>query len=218
MLKRLNMACWITVSRLLLLPVAVLPLSLGWSHGLLIAASVCALAGVTDAVDGYVARRLGCVTTVGAWLDLLSDKLFVSVMLGLLAWLGVVPPWVLGIVIFREVTVSLVRLIRFRGRPPASDVWGKAKMAASMVAIVGLLLRLDLQQGGMLARVSAHIPLSPLLDMAPWVMYLAVGLTVLSGANYLLSYGVLISRGGVFLSCGKRAGAIMHRGITERAG
>ncbi|MDO8749657.1 MAG: CDP-alcohol phosphatidyltransferase family protein [Dehalococcoidia bacterium] len=202
MLIKLNMACWITASRLVLLPVAVLPLALGWSHGLLIAASICSLAGATDAVDGYVARRLGCVTAVGAWLDLLSDKLFVSVMIGLLAWLGVVPFWVPGIVIFREVTVSLVRLIQFRGRPPASDVWGKAKMAASMVAIVGLLLRLDMQQGGLLARASTHVALSPLLNLAPWAMYLAVGLTVLSGLNYLLSYGGRARMGWQKLSTG----------------
>ncbi|MEK7777456.1 MAG: CDP-alcohol phosphatidyltransferase family protein [Chloroflexota bacterium] len=202
MLNKLNIACWITASRLALLPVAWLPLALGWSNGWLMSAVVCTLAGATDAVDGYVARRLGCVTTAGAWLDLLSDKLFVSVMIGILAWLGVVPFWVLGIVIFREVTVSLVRLIQFRGRPPASDVWGKAKMAASIVAIVGLLLRLDMQRGGLLARASAHVPLSPLLDLAPWVMYLAVGLTVLSGANYLLSYGGRARMGWQKLSTG----------------
>ena len=59
MSKLLNVPCWITLSRLLFLPMAMLPVALGWSHGLLISAAACVLAGVTDMVDGYLARRLG---------------------------------------------------------------------------------------------------------------------------------------------------------------
>lgn len=191
-LKKLNIACWITASRLALLPGALLPLSLGWRNGWLIAASICALAGASDAVDGYIARRRRCVTPLGAWLDLASDKLFVSAMMSFLVWLGVIPLWVLIVVVVREVVISVVRLVRFRGRLLASDVLGKVKMAAYVVAIVGTLLRQDLQQGGVLATSSTLAPLSPLLGLAPWIMYLAVALTVLSGVKYLLSYGVLV--------------------------
>ncbi len=203
-MNRLNIPCWISLSRLLLLPVALLVASLGWSYGFLAAAAVCTLAGATDIFDGYLARRLGCVTPLGTNLDQLSDKLFVLAMMGLLAYIGAIHFWMLAVVILREVVVSLVRLVRFGVQPPTSDAWGKAKMAISMVAIVGLLLRQDLQQGGLLAGVSAYVVL---LDLAPWVMLLAVALTVLSGANYLAGYAGLIPRHKALLQ-GRRAAAI----------
>ncbi len=188
MLNRVNIACWITASRLALLPVAVLPLMAGWSNGWFVSAVVCTVAGMSDAVDGYVARRTGCVTAAGGWLDLISDKVFVSAMLGVLAWSDVIPMWLLVVVVAREAAVTVTRLVRFGWTPPASDAWGKAKMAVSMVAIVGLLLRQAVQEEGIVAGVASAVPLTLLLDMAPWVLYMAVALTVASGANYLARY------------------------------
>lgn len=194
-MRLLNVPCWITLSRLLFLPVAVLPVVLGWSHDLLVAAAVSVLAGATDAMDGFLARKLGCTTALGIHLDLLADKLFVCGMLLLLAWAEVIPLWMPTVVIIREATVSLARLVLFGRRPPASDVLGKMKMAISMAAIVGVLLRQDMLQWGLLAKADSHVPVSMLLSLVPWAMLLAVALTVLSGANYLARYSGLAARG-----------------------
>ncbi len=172
-----------------------MPVTLGWRHGLLIAAAACALAGVTDVVDGYLARKLGCATSLGGYLDLLADKLFVSGMMLFLAGSEVIPLWIPAVVIIREAVVSLARHFRFGPRPPAPDVWGKTKMAISVAAIVGVLLWQDMLQGGLLAKASSHAPVLALLSLAPWVMLLAVALTVLSGANYLALYSGLIAKG-----------------------
>lgn len=217
-MKQWNVACWITVSRLALLPLVLLAVPLGGSHGLLAGASLCAFAGVTDAVDGHVARRLGCVTPLGGQLDSMVDKLFVSAMVVYLAWLGAIPFWIPATIILREVAVSLARLSKFHNHPPASDAWGKAKMATSLVAIVGLLLRHDLQQGGLLAQTSAYVPLSLVLELTPWIMGLAVALTVLSGANYLLSYGIPVPGGKAFLPWSNAVSSVGHHGIAGRAG
>ncbi|MBI4216627.1 MAG: CDP-alcohol phosphatidyltransferase family protein [Chloroflexi bacterium] len=201
-----------------MLLLVLLAVPLGGSHGLLAGASLCAFAGVTDAADGYVARRLGCVTHMGGQLDLIVDKLFVSAMVVYLAWLGVIPFWVPATIALREGAVSLARLSKFRSHPPAPDAWGKAKMATSLVAIVGLLLRHDLHQGGLLAKASAYIPLSSVLELAPWIMGLAVVLTVLSGANYLLSYGIPVSGGKAFLPWSNAVSSVGHQGVVGRAG
>ena len=219
-MRLLNVPCWITLSRLLFLPAAMLPVTLGWSHGLLISAAVCVLAGATDAADGYLARKLGCATSLGIHLDLLADKLFVSGMLLLLTWSGVIPLWMPAVVIIREAMVSLARLVRFGRRPPASDVWGKIKMATSMAAIVGVLLRQDMLQGPSaegLAKAGSHTPVPTLLSLAPWVMLLAVALTVLSGANYLALYSGLVSKGKALLPWSGRVDAVVPGGTTGRA-
>ncbi len=187
--KLLNIACWLSLSRLLLLPVALLPVLLQWPGGWFMAAITSTVAGVTDALDGYLARKRNCATPLGAFLDPLTDKVFVLAMMLLLASHGAIPFWVPGIVAPREVVISLMRLHRFREELPISpDVWGKTKMVTSMVAIVGLLLGQDLHRGGVLAVISGYVPLGTILDLAWWVLLIAMALTLLSGVNYFFSY------------------------------
>ena len=184
----MNVASWLTVSRLFLMPPAILPVSLGWGNGWLVSAAITVVAGLTDIFDGFLARRMERISSLGINLDLLSDKVFVGAMLVFLAWQDIIPAWMPAVVIAREVAVSLVRLVRFRGQPPASDAWGKAKTAVSFVAIVWVLLWGDRQTVGYLAGVGVPSLLSSALALAPWVMALAVILTVVSGANYLVRY------------------------------
>ncbi len=197
MLKQVSLASWVTLCRLPLLALALLAICLRWDHGLVISAFVTAIAGGTDILDGYLARKQRRITALGANLDLLTDKLFVSTMLVVLAAFGIIHFWIPVVVIVREVAISLVRLRLLRGRQTlSSDAWGKAKMVVSMMAIVGLLLRQDMHQGGLLAQVSPSVPLFGILGLSPWAMLLAVTLTVLSGVNYAAKYLSLAQAGG----------------------
>ena len=184
----MNIASWLTLSRLFLLPLAMLPVIFGWHDCWLIAASVTTVAGLTDMFDGYLARTIGQVSALGANLDLISDKVFVGIMLALLAWFHVIPLWAPVIVILREVVISLVRIIRFHGSPPAPDVWGKTKTAVSFVAIVLALVQQGWKTVGILSAAKAQWLLIPVSALTSWVMFAAVTLTVLSGVNYLVSY------------------------------
>ncbi|TAK34099.1 MAG: CDP-diacylglycerol--glycerol-3-phosphate 3-phosphatidyltransferase [Chloroflexota bacterium] len=186
---RLNIACWVTLSRLMLLPVALLSVYLQWPHGWSIAAGACAAAGLSDVLDGYLARRIKCVTDIGSVLDLLADKIFVIAMLFVLASQNAIPYWMPAVVVLREIIISLMRLRRIVGRRTFSaDRWGKAKTVITMVAVTGLLLRQDFYLGGPLAQISIPLPISPILELAWWAMLLAVALTIFSGANYVVSY------------------------------
>lgn len=167
---------------------AVLPVTLGWNNGWFISASVTTAAGLSDIFDGRVAKRLEKTTSLGAHLDLFSDKVFIGAMMVVLAFYHIIPLWMPIAVILREVAISLVRFIRFHSRPPMPDAWGKAKMAVSVVAIIWLLLQQDFNNGGFLAGVGGFQPFSLFLSLAPWIMSGAVALTMLSGGNYLLKY------------------------------
>lgn len=186
---QLNIACWVTLSRLALLPVALLPVYLQWPHGWSIAACVCAAAGLSDSLDGYLARRTKSVSYVGSVLDLIADKVFVLGMLIVLAMWDAIPYWMPGIVILREIVISLMRLRRYAGkRPISADRWGKAKTVITMVALTGLLVRQDFYVDGTAAVTSFPVPISSILELAWWAMLLAMALTIFSGANYVVSY------------------------------
>ena len=71
----------------------------GWSLGLFIAA------GLSDGIDGYLAKRFGWQTRLGGFLDPAGDKLLVAWTFGTLAWLGHIPVWLAVIVILRDVVI-----------------------------------------------------------------------------------------------------------------
>jgi len=107
------------------------------------------LAGVTDALDGYLARRMGQSSSFGAFLDPVADKLMVAVALVLLVEADPRPLITLSaaIIIGREITVSALREwmaeLGMRGVVAVSAL-GKFKTIAQMVAIGVMLFRIDI--------------------------------------------------------------------------
>ena len=71
----------------------------GWSLGLFV------VAGLSDGIDGYLAKRFGWQTRVGGFLDPAGDKLLVAWTFGTLAFLGRIPVWLAVIVILRDVVI-----------------------------------------------------------------------------------------------------------------
>lgn len=153
-------------------PVALLVLR-GEPWAAALALAVFALAALSDLADGALARRQGSTTDLGAFLDPLADKILVTGSLAALALSGVVPAWVVLIVIVREVLVTVRR-----GTPGARGAgiavrWaGKAKAVAQDIAIAGLLLNLA-------------VPMPLLAMTASLALAVAVVLTIVSGLAYL---------------------------------
>src|SRR6266568_5085073 len=75
------------------------------------AAVVFFLASITDFFDGYLARRYHVVSQLGVFLDLTADKVFVSAILIAFVQLGLVPAWIVVIIVAREFVVSGMRLM-----------------------------------------------------------------------------------------------------------
>lgn len=99
------------------------------------------LASLTDFFDGYLARRLKVVSSFGAFLDLTADKVFVSAILIALVQIGLVPAWIVFVIVTREFLVTSLRSIAAeKGKKIPPSMWGKQKTFITLVAMAVLLL------------------------------------------------------------------------------
>src|ERR1700721_2763192 len=142
----MNLPNILTLARIFLVPLLVAALladgtSLNWSEWVPVSREILALcvvlaAAATDLLDGYLARRLGQVTTVGTLLDPIADKLLISAALVSLVDVHRVPAWMVILIIGREFAVSGLRSIAASGgyTIEASEL-GKTKMVAQVGAI-----------------------------------------------------------------------------------
>ena len=136
-----NLPNFITLTRILLIPVFVVLFATPTPNRSLSAALVFVVAAVTDLLDGYLARRNAQVTTLGKLLDPIADKLLVLSALILLVNIDRVSALVAILIIAREVAVTGVRAIAAgEGMVIAAETTGKYKMALQVVAIVLLIL------------------------------------------------------------------------------
>ncbi|HET8848532.1 MAG TPA: CDP-diacylglycerol--glycerol-3-phosphate 3-phosphatidyltransferase [Marinobacter sp.] len=171
----MNLPNLLTMSRIVMIPVFVGVFYLPMEWSLLVSAAIFALAGITDWLDGYLARRLNQSTPFGAFLDPVADKLMVAVALTVLieAYSAVLLTIPATIIIGREIVISALREwmaeIGSRASVAVSYI-GKIKTTAQMVAIVGLLA---FPPGHLLAYVSIGL------------LYIAAGLTLWSMLLYL---------------------------------
>lgn len=111
-----------------------------------LAAVVFIVASLTDYLDGYLARRNRCVTDFGKLLDPLADKLLVVTALIMLlattrAGGETVPPWLVVLIVAREVAVTVLRGIALaEGIVIPADHLGKYKLIVQTFALVGLMV------------------------------------------------------------------------------
>lgn len=165
----LNLPNVLTLLRIVAVPVIVVALLDETPDGDVIAAIVFALAAFTDGLDGYIARRNKQVTTFGKLMDPLADKLLVIAALVSLVSLNRLAAWVAMVIIARELAVTGLRTIAAeRGVVIAASGLGKVKTALQIAAIIALI---------------AFDP-SPL--WADLLLYAAVAVTLISGADYFL--------------------------------
>jgi CDP-diacylglycerol--glycerol-3-phosphate 3-phosphatidyltransferase len=125
----------LTLARILLVPVLVVALLDQTDHGDLLAVIAFALASLTDAIDGYLARSRNTVTTFGKLMDPVADKLLVVAALVSLVSLNRLPGWVAMVIIAREFAVTVTRLAATQqGVVIAANWWGKAKTITQVAA------------------------------------------------------------------------------------
>jgi CDP-diacylglycerol--glycerol-3-phosphate 3-phosphatidyltransferase len=165
----MNVPNVLTLLRIVAVPVLVVALLDETSDGDVIAAIVFAVAAFTDGLDGYIARRNKQVTTFGKLMDPLADKLLIIAALISLVSLDRLDAWIAMVIIARELAVTGLRSIAAeRGVVIAASWLGKLKTALQVAAIFALI---------------AFDP-SPL--WADLLMYVAVAVTLISGADYFL--------------------------------
>ncbi|WP_241004314.1 CDP-diacylglycerol--glycerol-3-phosphate 3-phosphatidyltransferase [Conexibacter sp. SYSU D00693] len=157
----------LTLLRILLVPVLVVALLGETEHGDVLAAGVFALASVTDAIDGHLARRSGAITTFGKLMDPVADKLLVVAALVSLVSLERLAAWVAMVIIAREFAVTVSRMAATQqGVVLAASWWGKAKTIVQVAAIFFVI---------------AYDPTPLWVDL---LVYSAVSITIVSGIDY----------------------------------
>lgn len=172
-----NIANLLTGIRLVLVPVFLLFLFAGDGHqtGSRIAAfAVFAIAVITDRLDGSLARSYGMITEFGKLADPIADKMLIGAALIGLSMLGDLPWWVTGVILVREIGITVLRFaVLNRGVIPASR-GGKLKTLVQAVAIGLFILPL-------------HSWPPAWTTVAWWVMGAAIVLTVATGIDYVVS-------------------------------
>ena len=167
----INAANALTGLRLVLVPVFLgFVVASGFTHaGLRVAACVTfCVASFTDFVDGWIARHWELVTSFGKVADPIADKALIGTALVLLSGYGRLPWWVTLVILAREIGVTALRFWVIRFGVIAASRGGKAKTALQTLAIAWYLLPLP----------------DGLAAVGPWIMGLAVVVTVVTGLDY----------------------------------
>lgn len=165
----MNLPTWITISRLLGIPILFWLLQTPTESHRWWAMGIFLLAAGTDWLDGYLARRLNQVTDLGKFLDPLVDKLLVLAPLLALVGLGQVPGWGVFLILARELTIAGWRVSPRQTSIAGANQWGKVKTVVQILAIALLL--------------SPWFAVVPTLALG--LFWVAVALTWISGAVYL---------------------------------
>jgi CDP-diacylglycerol---glycerol-3-phosphate 3-phosphatidyltransferase len=163
----INVPNVLTLLRILLVPVLVVALLDQTSDGDVLGAMVFAVASLTDAIDGYLARSRNAITTFGKLMDPVADKLLIIAALFTLVSLDRVSAWVAMVIVAREFAVTVTRMaVAPSGVVIAANWWGKAKTIVQVVTIF-LLIAIDGSPAW--------------LDLLTYAM---VAITVVSGIDY----------------------------------
>jgi CDP-diacylglycerol--glycerol-3-phosphate 3-phosphatidyltransferase len=178
----MNLPNQITVLRVCLIPLYLylyLAAPLGDFFSPWAALAVFSLAAATDALDGYLARRNKQVTNFGKLMDPLADKLLVSAALIAMAGNGVLPAWVVVVLISREFFISGFRQLALEQQLVlAASFWAKMKTVVQMVMVIYLLVPVP----AFLLEINF---INTLADILAWLLVAAsVVLSILSAVEY----------------------------------
>jgi cardiolipin synthase (CMP-forming) len=182
----LTLANQLTILRIMLIPVFVLFVVYGYLGSALLTFAV---AGVTDALDGYLARHAGQRTSLGAWLDPMADKLLLVTTFVVLTLPGIpltnhLPLWLTVLLISRDIViVGVVAIVNLAVGPRTfrPSVWGKMATATFIMTSVVVMF------------FNWRRQVSVVVDTFVWA---SLALTITSSADYFFKLRRLINEPG----------------------
>ncbi len=168
----MNLPNKITIFRVCMIPIFLIFLLVPQiPYGQYVAAAIFILAALSDALDGYLARKNNLITNFGKFMDPLADKLLVSSALIALVELNRIPSWIVIVIIAREFIISGFRLVASNnGIVIAASWWGKIKTNVQIIMCVMLIINID----------------NPIIEILEQIfIYLALALTIISLVDYM---------------------------------
>jgi len=194
----MNLPNSISLFRLVLTAVFCVAASAEGVVGYAIALAAFVLGAISDWLDGYLARRMGLVTSLGKLLDPLADKILVCSGFVYLSAEGLCPVWVTALILSREFLVTGIRQIALEeGKVIAADKLGKWKTTFQLIFIITALVYLTFES------IQSTNPVVTALKflsdkehlLFPLSLWPAVVLTVVSGWSYFWkSRGMMFGR------------------------
>lgn len=165
----MNLPNKLTVLRIILVPVFV---ALYLLEMFIPALIVFIIASVTDTLDGRIARKQNLITNFGKIMDPLADKVLVYAAFCLFVEKGIMPGWMLIVILFREFAVAGIRTVAAsEGIVIAAGKSGKAKTVLQMIAVPLLIIA----------------SLSPVIGTLGMIfLWASLAMTVYSGAEYII--------------------------------
>ena len=174
----MNLPNKLSITRMALIPVMV---ALMYPNNLicnLLAAAVFGAAAFTDYLDGHIARKEGIVTDFGKFIDPVADKLLNLSAMIMLIHLGLMPAWMVIVILARELCVDGLRMVAVgNGKVIAAGQLGKIKTVSQIVLVLWLMLFRLPVSGNVIS-----------LLLALWV----VGITLWSGVEYFVKNGAFL--------------------------
>lgn len=169
---RLNLPTFLTLSRIVLIPVFVFTV---YQHPIF-GAIIFSIASLTDFLDGYLARRSGEVTKFGIILDPIADKFLVISALIVLVEMERLPAWIAIIIIVREFLVTGLRAVALsKDIVIPAELGGKIKTSIQIFAVLCLILM------GSVYDIDLY-------DIGMVLIWIALVLSVISGIKYTVSF------------------------------
>jgi CDP-diacylglycerol--glycerol-3-phosphate 3-phosphatidyltransferase len=148
-------------------PLTLLYLS-SWEHKTTFLLIIIIVAGLSDFLDGYVARAEGKASYLGAIHDFTADKFFILSALLVFSVAGKIPCWVTFIILYREILVMGMRIYTSYNRDEIKASWiGKYKTAILFVGLIAMLMG---------------------FPQYMWIIYVSLALTVISFIDYFLKF------------------------------
>jgi cardiolipin synthase len=164
----MNIPNFLTLIRLFLIPVFTMVFFSGNTNSIINSVIIFAIAGITDVVDGYIARKYNLITKIGTVLDPLADKLMLLTVLTCLVVKAFIPLWVLIVVAVKEFLMIFAGILLYsQDEVVPSNGFGKISTFLFYMSIFSLAFQ---------------------LPAAIYLMYIAVTSTLIAFIFYLRNY------------------------------
>jgi len=189
----MNWANRITLSRLALTVLFVVSLNSSWPYARTTALVIFLIAGLTDFIDGEIARRYGIITNFGKLMDPLVDKIMLAAAFISLVPLKAVPAWAATTIVARDFLITGLRLMASaKGRILPAESLGKHKTSWQVITVLfflGLFSASELR----FANEESVWWLRAWNQAGPILVWITVALTLYSGVAYAWRHRELIA-------------------------
>jgi CDP-diacylglycerol--glycerol-3-phosphate 3-phosphatidyltransferase len=180
----MNWANRLTLSRLLLTILFVIALNSSWHYGRTCALVIFLIAGLTDFVDGEIARRYASVTNFGKLMDPLVDKIMIAAAFISLVPLKAIPAWAATTVVARDFLITGLRLMASaQGHILPAERLGKQKTSWQVITVIFFLTLLSIHEL-QYANETSTWWFRAWHQAGPILVWITVALTVYSGLGY----------------------------------